>query len=100
MKKNPEEKLIEYCSSDRRICPVPHKWNEFFNLLTEENVTTVNDNDWPPPPLILAGWNYSSDFEKTLRWKQQIKWANKHDLLEGCAEFLYSLSDDDWYYDT
>ena len=34
----------------------------------------------PPTPLILAGWNFSGDFEKNAVWEATKQWANEMNL--------------------
>jgi len=48
----------------------------------------------PPTPLILAGWNFSSDSEKNSRWEDTIKWAKTC----GAEHILTKINDDDFYY--
>lgn len=48
----------------------------------------------PPIPLILAGWNFSNDYEKKSRWKETVNWANGHD----CADLISGLKDNEFYY--
>ena len=38
----------------------------------------------PPVPLILAGWNFSEDWQKKDRWLEIIKWANDN----GCSDLI------------
>jgi hypothetical protein len=37
--------------------------------------------------MILAGWAFSNDRQKQLRWQETIEWAKRH----GCAELVTSL---------
>jgi hypothetical protein len=50
--------LINYCSSDGRVCPLPMKWNELWEMLPGRK--RVGDAWEPPLPLILAAWSESS----------------------------------------
>ena len=34
----------------------------------------------PPKFLILAGWHYSSDSDKSTRWQEIKAWANENNL--------------------
>ena len=77
------------------ICPVPRIWNEIHQALFaywQEKLEMKGVK--PPVPLILAGWNFSSDFEKSERWKETVKWAEKM----NCTHLIKELSDDDKYF--
>lgn len=74
------------------ICPNPKRWNEIFNDLCKEyekairlklphTVMEIRKAGGPPTPLILDGWWYSSNLEKSIRWKETIEWAEKNNLL-------------------
>lgn len=47
----------------------------------------------PPIPLILAGWEYSSDREKLGRWEETVKWANEY----GLSSIIDEIKDEDMY---
>lgn len=76
------------------ICPKPYKWHEIFERLRSawQNAGAVGRK--PPVPLILAGWNFSNDVEKKLRWEDTLAWAKKHDLVHLVGD----LSEDDCYF--
>jgi hypothetical protein len=44
------EGLKEYCKTNNRICPMPMRWNELFNLLRNKKLKE------PSLPLILDTW--------------------------------------------
>lgn len=48
----------------------------------------------PPTPLILAGWNFSGDFEKNAVWEATKKWANEMDL----SHLIPELTDQQSYF--
>ncbi len=75
----------------KKICLIPKYWNEFENKLKKSKPI---DAENPPIPLILAGWNYSSDSEKEQRWIDTIEWCKKY----GFEAELELLNDDDFYY--
>jgi hypothetical protein len=54
------ESLWSFCTSNNRVCPMPMKWNEVFNMLTDHKNLDL--------PLILNGWEMSSPLEKNLRF--------------------------------
>lgn len=74
------------------ICPIAKDWNKICVLLEKEyRVTHELESDlkgldyWKhiglPVPLILNGWIFSSDLEKSIRWKETLDWAEKSNLL-------------------
>jgi hypothetical protein len=57
------------------------------------------DGRWqPPPPLILAAWNYASDEEKMQRLAEHLEWAERHGRLTALAGFLRNLNETDWHH--
>lgn len=84
------ETLWEYCTSNNRICPMPMKWNDFFNLLKENKKINF--------PLILNGWEMFSPLEKNLRFKEHIQSAENTDQIEAISEYFRLLKEDDWFH--
>ncbi len=74
------------------ICPNPNGWHS----VSEKLISYAMSHGLPPPPkpLILAGWNFSSDFEKKLRWQETIEWCQLH----NCSTLIESISESDWYH--
>ena len=77
-----------------RVCPVPTRWNELFNLLCR----VAEDKGVDPPlmPLILGAWWFSSPVDKQDRLKSQLTWASDHGALEQAMKYLARLSENDW----
>jgi hypothetical protein len=88
MKTETFETLWEYCISNNRVCPMPMKWNNLFNLL--------KDNKRLSLPLILNGWEMSSPLEKNLRFKDHIKSAEDTNQIGEISKYLKSLKESDW----
>lgn len=88
MKKETLESLWEYCTSSNRVCPMPMKWNDFFNILKDQKSLDL--------PLILNGWEMSSPLEKSLRFKDHIQSAADHNQLDEIGHYLRSLKEEDW----
>lgn len=88
--------LIAYCPTNDRVCPMPTKWNELYQLLRD---TRRVGNGWEPAlPLILGAWHYASDSEKMLRLGEHITWADDHGVLEVVDSFLRALDESDWHH--
>jgi len=75
-----------------RVCPKPEIWSEIYLKLSK---IAKNDEAIPIPPiaLILAGWNFSDDFEKKNRWDQTLEWIKKY----GGYELIIQLTEEDFY---
>jgi len=79
------------------ICPLPKFWNDIYQSLVSEHkkASKYKPNIAKPPvPLILAGWAYSSDNEKQIRWQKTIDWAEEN----GFSKHLRKLEEKDSYF--
>ena len=88
--------LLNYCSSNGRVCPIPDKWNSLWKLLSKDldsqSVFKLG------PPLILAAWHESTDQEKLLRLKEQLVYADHKGLIDQVESFLHKLNETHWYH--
>lgn len=91
-----KERVIVEINRHERICPLPGKWNELYELLLVKKSEV--DGKELPPPLILAAWWNSPVFEKKGRLIEQIQWADDHGFLSEVFIFLASLPESDWYH--
>jgi len=80
--------LRKFCSSKNRVCPMPAKWNDLFNMLKNREGLDL--------PLILNGWEMSSSLEKQMKFESHIKWAAKQGQLDEVGKFLRSLQEKEW----
>lgn len=88
------EVLMAEVDAKGYLCPMPQAWQAFQRYLsTWERPASGR----PPIPLILAGWNFSSDADKRERLDAQIRWAQANEVLPEAARFLARLSGSDWY---
>jgi hypothetical protein len=88
--------LLEYCVSNKRVCPLPKQWNTLWELLPGRH---RSGSSWEPSlPLILAAWSTSSDGMKRSRLKEHILWAQSHGYLLEIENFLTALPEIDWYH--
>lgn len=84
------ETLWKYCESNNRLCPMPMKWKELYEMLK-------NRRQWKPSlPLILTGWYESSPLHKYLVFQEHIQWATDNNQIEEVGRYLRSLSENDW----
>ncbi|MEP2774426.1 MAG: hypothetical protein ABJQ29_15640 [Luteolibacter sp.] len=83
------------CTTNNRLVPIPEQWNKLYGMLkkTRQNPS----GGWEPPlPLILAAWHHSMPFEKQLRFKEHLQWAEKEGQLNEIGAFLRSLQEEEW----
>lgn len=88
--------LIDYCRKNNRVCPMPNKWSELYELLPDKK--RVGGGWEPALPLILAAWYETPALAKMLRLAEHIKWAANHGVLDEVESFLRGLQEDDWYH--
>jgi hypothetical protein len=90
------ESLVAFCGQDSRVCPLPAKWNQLWEILPDRKRVGLG---WqPPPPLILAAWHDTPAMLKMLRLTEHIEWAAQHDALDTVARFLRALHETDWFH--
>ena len=82
------ESLWKFCTSNNRVCPMPMKWNDFFNMLKNHQNLDL--------PLILNGWEMSSPLEKNLRFKDHVQSAADYEQLDEIGKYLRALNEEDW----
>ena len=78
----------------KKVCPNPDAWHRAFQRLSEHAKSRVCTPPVPPTPLILAGWNYSSDHEKMQRWTETVAWASTN----GCSQIMDEIPECDFYF--
>lgn len=90
------ETLISYCRENDRVCPVPTRWNELWEMLPGK--VQIGAGWKPPLPLILGAWHYTSNLEKKLRLNDHIAWAEDHGVLDRISAFLRGLPETEWHH--
>lgn len=88
-----KQNLIEYVTSEDRICPMPLKWIQIFKVIGDD----LPKNKLVP--LILAAWNFTEDGEKQHRLIEQIEFAFSlnNAKTEEFVNAIYALTNEDWY---
>jgi hypothetical protein len=86
--------LIEYCSADKRVCPIADKWQALWKMLPED-LTKEGRDRIAPLPLILAAIECTPR-EKRMRVKDHIAWADAHNVIGQVDLFLRTLSSKEW----
>lgn len=88
--------LQELAKLSGRVCPLPHKWHQLYELLP--NKRTTGSGHQPPVPLILAAWGFTSDDEKSERLSVHLRHAANEGALDRVGQFLVALREDDWHH--
>jgi hypothetical protein len=86
--------VLAYVASRDRICPMPQRWNELYEMLPEKR--RVGAGWEPPPPLILAAWYETPALMKIARLQEHLRYAAAHGVLEKVDEFLRALPETEW----
>lgn len=90
------EKLISYCSENKRVCPLPDEWNRLWKMLPNRS---RQGSGWEPAlPLILAAWHDTPAMMKMIRLREHLEWAEKHGELDAVDKFLRFLPETDWHH--
>jgi hypothetical protein len=92
------EEILNSIASNGRVCPQPPQWNALWEMLPERK--SVGGGWEPALPFILAAWWDSSDSTKRERFVQHLKYANDHGALNNVANYLASLTDEQWHVQT
>ncbi len=88
------EQLLRYVEINNRVCPIPQRWAELWEMLPGRQ--RVGQGWEPALPLILAAWWDTPILPKMLRLREHIEWADSHGVLQRVDRFLRSLPEDHW----
>ena len=87
---------LEEASKSNRVCPMPMRWNQLYELLPNRQRKGAG---WEPAlPLILAAWHEAPSLFKALRFKEHLEWAVSQGAIDQIYDFMVSLSESDWYH--
>lgn len=90
------QQLIDYCCENERVCPMPSKWNDLWEMLP--NRSRVGGGWKPALPFILAAWYDTPVMLKMLRLRGHLEWAEQHGSLNAVDKFLRNLPELDWHH--
>jgi hypothetical protein len=86
--------LLEHVRHKCRVCPMPNRWNELWEMLPARRPV---GHGWEPPlPLILAAWWNTPALMKMARLEEHIRHADAHGALADIDRYLRALPEDDW----
>lgn len=76
------------------VCPQPARWNKLHEMIP--NNCFSGDENAPEAPLILGSWWEASDTEKSERFIEHLRWADKQGVLEVVYGYMLNLKREDW----
>ncbi len=86
--------LQEFVKAEQRVCPMPVRWTELWEMLPGRQ---MRGGIWdPPPPLIRGEWWSSPSFAKMDRLAEHIGYAAAHGVLGEVDRFLRGLLESEW----
>ena len=90
------EQALEEAQKNDRVCPLPQRWNELYELLPDR---ARRGNSWEPAlPLILAAWWDTAAMSKKIRFREHIEWASEHGCLDVIYAFMQNLKEEEWFH--
>jgi hypothetical protein len=87
--------LLNEATCNGRVCPIPKLWNELHEIAVEAD---INDSTPPPLPLILGGWFYSENSEKSKRLMELLHWTCQNNVGDVVWAYLKCLDEGDWHH--
>jgi hypothetical protein len=90
------DSLMDFCQQNNRVCPMPNKWNQLYDMLPGRRREGLGFK--PASPLILAAWYEATDLMKRDRLFEHLRWASDHRALDAVGRFLRSLAENDWHH--
>ena len=88
--------LIGFVTRGGRVCPLPPKWMEMYQLLPRDGAPNGMQN--PGLPLILGAWGESHDSKRT-RLASQLRFAAVTGCLDAVGDYLRRLEETDWFHE-
>jgi hypothetical protein len=87
------EKLVEESRRNKRVCPLPGKWQELYAML---RAAAPADADPLAPPPRTNEWAKSTALAKRLMIRDMIDWAAEYSLVDPMMQYLKALPEDQW----
>jgi hypothetical protein len=88
--------LIKFVQDGGKVCPMPQKWNELWEILP--NRERVGAGWKPSLPLILAAWWEATPEQKRQRLMTHITYAVEQGVFNEVDQYLRQLQPQDWAY--
>lgn len=91
------DQYLKKLDGEGKICLEGKYWDEAFTIVTGSK---KRDNSVLSNPLILSGWHYSDDQEKSNRFREHLTYAYEYGTWTQLLKFIDNLSDEAWYKQT
>ncbi len=86
--------LLEYAKANERVCPMPIRWSELWQMLPNRQ---RHGGAWvPAQPMIVTEWWSTPSFAKVDRVAEHIRYAHEQGVLADVDRFLRSLTEAEW----
>ena len=79
-----------------RVCTLPYAWIAMYELLPGRRSDMYGAI--PPSPLVLAGWDATSDDDKRERLRLHLAWAAEHGAIAAVHAYLAQLPESRWHH--
>ncbi len=90
--------LIDYCLSEGRICPKREFWDQLSYMYRDMEPRIIRNKDRKRIPVLTPDSPFAEKFNKSLRLRVFITYADKHQDIEIIDKLIRSLGKDDWHY--
>jgi hypothetical protein len=90
------DEVMALARQGSRVCPKPGPWRALYLLLPIAREPA--DPRRAPLPVELREWQRTTDFQKQVRLREQLEWAQAHDGLQRVRDFLAALREADWHH--
>lgn len=99
MKETALEALLAYAQDAGRICPRPMEWQTPYELVGGKREDAEDGIHWhPAPPIVLSGWAFAKDSDRSARFHEHLNWAAANGSLERADAFLRALPLEAWHH--
>ena len=90
------DEVMALVRRNNRVCPIPARWLQLYNLLPGKR---HNPLGWqPPPPLTGPAWAGTPPLSKRMCLRDHIEWAATHGALQAVYSYLETLPEAEWHH--
>ena len=104
---NITEKFFEFCKEEGIICLRPLPWQSFYDWMINtaypefpkegRSIERIRRELALDPPLMLAGWTFTSVWGKNIRFRSHIDWSVENKIFDVAEKHLHSIEISDFY---
>tara|TARA_B100000579_G_C22347231_1_gene627729 strand:+ start:181 stop:540 length:360 start_codon:yes stop_codon:yes gene_type:complete len=103
---NRTAKFFEFSKGERIICLRPLPWKSFYDWMINTaypgfpkeggSFARIRRELALDPPLMLAGWTFTSDMDKNIRFRSHIDWSVENKIFDLAEKHLFSVEISDF----